>query len=188
MLFSIFLGVGAIAQELPDEVRLVTEAHEKEVRRLKLAYLQDLDALAERYRKADEPEKAKAVAELIARTEKELQEKEKEKEKALPRKESEVDLKLLVGTWRRNTDGKVWKIESEKGGVFNGKDSFTMAYDAEKRQVVVTAAKGWVNTLEFTDDENVMSGSWEKDGRKTFELTREKASGGNAERPILEGF
>jgi hypothetical protein len=163
MLVLILLTVGAIAQELPDEARKLVEARDRGVRRVQLAYLMELQALAARYRKSNEPEKEKAVAELIAKAEKVEEEKE-----------NEGVLKPLMGTWRRSTDNTVWKFDSTKGGTFRGKESFTMTYDPEKSQVVVTAASGWVNTLAFTDDENVMSGSWEKDGRKTFELTREK--------------
>ena len=162
MLLLIFLTAGAMAVELSEEARQLVERQKDDVRRLEMIHVRELELLMERYQKSNEPENAKAVEGVIAA-----------KKKAMAGTSDDAVLKPLIGTWRRNTDGKIWKFDTTEAGSFNGRQAFTMTYDAEKRRVVVKAEK-WVNTLEFTEDENVMSGSWKEDGEKTFELTREK--------------
>lgn len=127
--------------------------------RAKLAYAQKLDALmvAAKGDAAAEKEIAGLIAEV-------------EGKKA----ETGDDLAPLVGTWQHDGDASVWRITSPEEGSVNGKYKIAISYDHEKRRAVVISPS-WVNYLTFTDDPDVINGSYEERGRtRRFKLTRVK--------------
>lgn len=149
--------------DLSEDARKATELRDKEVQRIQSAYIQKLDQLLAKAKSAGDASAVKEIESLIAQG-----------EGNAPAAIDGDPLKPLLGAWQHSEDSSIWKIENTKEGLARGKYQFSISYDAEKKRVTALGGN-WVNYLTFTNDPDVINGSYEENGRtKRFKLTRVK--------------
>ena len=121
----------ASGSELPSDARLLLEKREKAVKAIDQRLVEELEKIKVAHTKRGDLESANAIMELIQSIDGDVESKY---------------LKKLVGTWKRDTDGTFFEFDGRGGGMWNGRDAFTVTYDVEKRQYTVMA-KIWTNYL-----------------------------------------
>lgn len=140
-----------LAAQVPEEVRRLSADYEREVNKLNLAYTQKLDRLAARYRAAGEEKTAKAIEAMIAEVD----------GKKAPLEDT---LAPVVGTWKRDTDGALWRFAADGTATFNGTGKLTISYDAEKKRYVVVGPST-VDSFALTRNPDVLNGAFEAGDR-----------------------
>ena len=171
ILILALLSSSLVAAEPALEVRQLIEARDLELHRINLAYAQKLDELLVRYNAAGDTANAGIVKALIAEVERD---KKPAKAKLPAGDDIGVRMDALVGKWTRDFDGGIFEFKDAESGIFNGREAFTMTYDAAKKRVTIVAAT-WTNTLAFTTNPDVVGGTYEKNSRSTrYRLTRMK--------------
>ena len=132
-----------------------------EARKVKLAYAQKLDDLLTKAKAAGDAADVKEIEAMIA---------EVEGKKV----ETSGILAPLVGTWRRDTDGALWRFAADGSGTFNNKGKLALSYDPEGKRFLAVSDKN-VDYLTLTRSPDVLNGEVEVGGRKVrFKLERLK--------------
>ena len=157
LLLPFLFTLPALAGEFADEARKLAG----DFNRAKLAYVQKLDSLLAKAKAAGDTAAIKTIEDLIAEAEGK-------------RAAGDDVLAPIVGTWKRDIDGAIWRFAADGTGTFNNKGKLAVSYDPEKDRFVSVADKS-VDYFTVTRNPDVLSGTFESGERKLrFKLERVK--------------
>jgi len=164
LLLSLLVMPSLALADLTGDADKLARDHAAAVSRLNLDYANKLDELLARAKADGNTTAATRVEALIAEVE----------GKPAAAGATTGLLDPIVGTWKRDIDGSLWRFAANGKGSFNNKGKLNVSYDPEKKQFVSVADKS-VDYFTVTRDPDLLNGTHEKDGRTIrFKLERIK--------------
>ena len=137
------IGVLSLNAEAPKEVRRLEILRDKKVEEIDTIYVGELEKLKLVYMKSGDLESANYVANSIEEIRRKYE------------NQSQDVLELIQGTWKKTKSGQVFVFDGSKGRL--GKLDLRLAYDPNTKKITVKS-KNFVDTLELTDDPDVITG------------------------------
>ena len=158
------LSLASLAQgsELPVDARQLLEKRDEAVKAIDRRFAEELEKLKTAHTKRGDLDSANAIVALI----------DKYKADQSNQKDSSTQIALLAGVWKRDYDSSLFEFDAEGGGVWGGRDKFSVIYDPKMDHFELKRPQWDMNTIRFSAAGDTLIGTIK--GGRSYKLTRIK--------------